>query len=318
MMAGVRYPLLIVLIALIALFASAATSASLGSAGTCSDAWLEPPGEDEPLGRVAIAWLAEVVQALEPALPRTRTAASLGLEPDDDLTEALRYLRERRVVPPTFDLESFDADVWEELLAGLLGSYGLPGVRVGPTRTPDDLRADLEAVLARLLAVIRPVALLAWEPDDEGRLAFVGVVWNWSPYPRLLVWRPPDGWSLHDGARELAGRIEFCGRVVRDYVSAPAPVAQALFMRHAEDAAMYLVGSEPETREWPFRVERGDEVSVFAFEHPEVVDVEMFSAVFAGEPVGVLELLRIVPQVRTNLAPVGLARMMQTPPRRER
>ena len=283
----------------------------------CSDSWLASYDATAPLGRIAIGWLAETVQALEPALPRTRTAASLGLEADDPLAEPLRYLRERGVVPPSFDLEDFDAAVWQDLLDGVLASYGLPGVPVGPTRTLEDLRSDLEAVVTRVLAVIRPVALLAWEPDDSARLAFVGVVRNWSPYPRLLVWRPPDGWSMNEGARELAGRISFCGRPVRDYVSAPVPVALSLFLTHADDAAMYLVGSEPETRSWPYRLERGEEVMAFAFEHPEVRGLDAFSAVFAGEAVGPLQLARLATQVRTNLSPMGLVRVMQTPPRRE-
>ena len=273
--------------------------------------------EDPSLVRVAVRALAATVQELEPALPRTRSAAALPPGVDDGLADALRYLRERRLLPSTFDLDAFDAEAWQDLLDTFLASYGLPSVPVGPVRTSDDLRVDLERVVDRVLAVVRPVALLAWEPHDEARLAFVGVVWNWSPYPRLLVWRVPEDWSMRDGARQLANRIAFCGRPVNDWVSASAPVARALFMTHADDAAMYLVGSEPETRAWPYRVERGDEVAVFAFEHPEVADVAMFSAVFAGEPVGVLELARIVPQVRTNLSPVGLVRVMQTPPRRE-
>lgn len=286
------------------------------SAGACIAA-TDRLWDDSSLVRVAVRALAATVQELEPALPRTRTEAALPQRADDGLTDAFRYLRERGLLPSTFDLDTFDAVAWQEGLDTFLASYGLPGVQVGPARTPDDLRVDLERVVERVLAVVRPVALLAWEPHDDARLAFVGVVWNWSPYPRLLVLRVPEDWSMHDGARRLANRIVFCGRPVTDWVSASAPVARALFLAHADDAAMYLVGSEPETRAWPYRVERGDEVAVFAFEHPEVTDVAMFSAVFAGEPIGVLAFARIVPQVRTNLSPVGLARVMQTPPRRD-
>jgi hypothetical protein len=280
---------------------------------------LPPAGaafEDEPLGRLAIAWLAETVRAIEPALPRTRTAAALPVDEDDPLHEPWRYLRERAIVPPSFDVDAFDAAAWQALLDEWLATYGLPGVRVGPASTPGDLRADLEAVAMRVLDVIRPVALLAWDPADDERLAFVGVVWNWSPYPRLLVWRPPEGWSMRDGARELAGRIDFCGRPVSAYVSASAPVARSLFLDNV-DTAMYLVGSEPETRSWPHRVESGEEVDVFAFEHPEVAHLDAFSAVFVGAPPGVLQLMRLLPQVRTNLSPMGLARVLQTPPRRD-
>ncbi len=269
---------------------------------------------EEPLGRLAVQWVADVMRELEPALPRTRTAGQLPLAPGDPLEEAFRYLRERGLLDPAYRPESFDVAGWQALLDGVLARYGLPAFAVGPADSAEALRDDLATLIARVLAVVRPVALLAWDPDDEAHLAFVGVMWNWSPYPRLLVWRPPDGWSMRDGPRMLAERIDFCGRPVRDFVSASAPVARSLFLHHA-DAAMYLVGSDPETRAWPYRVERGDEVAVFAFEHPEVVGVETFSAVFVGEPPGVLQLARLVPFVRTNLSPVGMARAFQTPPR---
>ncbi len=307
MMIGVRRLAPLIMIALLSV-----TGMAVGCRATSAEAHAS-----EPLGRVAIRWLAETVQALEPALPRTLSVASLGLDPADPLVDALRYLRERRLMPASFELDAFDAAAWQALLDGLLAAYGLPGIELGPLRSHDDLRDDLDAVVDRILGVMRPVALLAWEPGDEASLAFVGVMSNWSPYPRLLVWPTPAGWSMRDGARELAGRIHFCGRPVRDYVSASAPVALSLFLTHADEAAMYLVGSEPETRAWPYRVERGDEVAVFAFEHPEVRELEAFSAVFVGDPVGPLQLALLLPQVRTNLSPMGLVRVLQTPPRRD-
>ncbi len=270
----------------------------------------------EPLGWLAVQWVADVMREIEPALPRTRTAAQLPLAPGDPLEDAFRFLRERGLLDPGYRPESFDAAAWQALLDGVLARYGLPAIAVGPADSPEALRDDLATLVARVLAVVRPVALLAWDPEDEARLVFVAVMWNWSPYPRLMVWRPPDDWSMRDGPRVLAGRIDFCGQPVRDFVSAAEPVARSLFLNHA-DAAMYLVGSDPETRSWPYRVERGDEVAVFAFEHPEVVGVETFSAVFVGEPPGVLQLARLVPFVRTNLSPVGMARAFQTPPRND-
>lgn len=275
---------------------------------------LEASGDEEPLGRLAVQWVADTIRELEPALPRTRTAGQLPLAPDDPLADAFRFLRERALLDPAYRPETFGADEWQALLDGVLARYGLPAFAVGSADAPEALRDDLARLVARVLAVVRPVALLAWDPDDDARLVFVGVMWNWSPYPRLLVWRPPEGWSMRDGPRVLAGRIDFCGQPVRDFVSAAEPVARSLFLSHA-DAVMYLVGSDPETRSWPYRVDQGDEVAVFAFEHPEVVEVETFSAVFVGEPPGVLQLARLVPFVRTNLSPVGMARAFQTPPR---
>jgi len=265
----------------------------------------------------ALASVVPVVRALEPALPATRAVYDLPVPPEHPLHDDIRYLRERGLLPASFDPERFEAVDWQRLLDTFLSGYGLPGVRAGSADTLEAVRADLELVVARVQAVSRPVALLAWDPEDEQRLVFMGLLMNWSPYPRLVVMRPPEGWSMRDGARELASRITLCGEPVRDWVSAPAPVARALFIQHAEDAPMYVVGSEPERRTWPYRIEAGAEVDAFAFTHPAVADVESFSAVFAADPVGMVQLALLVPYVRTNMSPVGLARALQTPPRRD-
>lgn len=264
---------------------------------------------------VALKAFAQAVRGLEPALPATRFGFDAPVPPEHPLHDAVRYLIARGLLPSSFHPDEFDAVRWQAMLEVFLRGYGLPGISVGSAQTPADLQSDLDRVIERVLAVARPVALLAWEPEDEERLAFVGVVMNWSPYPRLLVMRPPDDWSMRDGARELARRISFCGKPVVDWVSAPAPVAQALFVRHAQDAPMYVVGSEPEVRGWPYRIEGGEELAAFTFEHPEVADLVVYSAVFVADPMGLVQVAQLLPQVRTNLSLFALVQALQTPPR---
>lgn len=275
-----------------------------------------PVGGEVGEAALAYAALAEVVRQVEPTLPRVRRLAG-EVEADDVGAEALRYLQERGLVDRSVEASALDDEGWQTMLDSIMRRYAVPTIAARGWDSEAALAADVEALVERLLAVIRPVVLLAWDPANEDRIAFVGLVLNWSPYPRLVVMRPPDGWSMRDGARALATRITLCGEPVRDWVSAPAPVARALFLRHTEDAPMYLVGSDPERDGWPYRVPAGEEIAVFAFEHPEVADVERFSAVFATEPLGPLQIARLVPQVRTNLSPVGLLRAMQTPPQRD-
>ena len=286
------------------------------SSSVCSFA-PEALRDDALVGPVAVQAVADALRTLEPSLPRTRRIGGAVENLDDTVERDVRYLAERGLLPPAFDPTAFDESSWQVLVEALLAGYGLPPLHVEERLTAEALETDLDAVVSRILAVIRPVVLLAWDPEDEQRIAFVGLVLNWSPYPRLVVMRPPDGWTMRDGGRELAGRVTLCGVSVRDWVSAPAPVARALFFQHADDAPMYLVGSDPERDGWPYRVPTGEEVDVFAFEHPEVADLERFSAVFASEPLGIAQVVRLLPQVRTNLSPVGLLRAMQTPPRRD-
>ena len=272
---------------------------------------------DAPVARVALSALSETVRRLEPAFPRSVIASRLPVPDDDPLSEDLRYLRERNLTPRDLSLDAFDRATWQDVIDSLTGWYGLPSRPVGPTDSAAAVLQDLERAVARIVATVRPVALLAWDPADENRLAFVGVIWNWSPYPRLIVSRPPAGWTMDAGARALAQRIHVCGAPVTDYIAASAPVARELFITN-NTTTMYLVGSEPDSSgAWPYQVPQGDEVDVFAFAHPEVRDLEAFSAVFIGDPLALMSLARLLPSVRTNLSPIGMVRVMQTPPRRD-
>jgi len=314
--AAVRWPAspawrAVVLSVALALFVAGGVAAS---PNLCS---LESAADDTPVGSVVVQAVADALRTLEPSLPRTRRLGGSVDDADDTVERDVRYLAERGLLPSSFDPSGFDEASWQVLVETLLAGYGLPPLRVEARITAETLESELDAVVSRILAVIRPVVLLAWDPDDDERIAFVGLVLNWSPYPRLVVMRPPDGWTMRDGARELARRVTLCGAAVRDWVSAPAPVARALFFQHADDAPMYLVGSDPERDGWPYRVPAGEEIAVFAFEHPEVADLERFSAVFAAEPLGMVQVVRLLPQVRTNLSPMGLLRALQTPPRRD-
>jgi hypothetical protein len=229
--------------------------------------------------------------------------------------EDLRYLRERRVIARGAEVDPMAPEVWQAALDVIAGWYGVAPPVAGDPTDPARVGADLEALVARVAPALRPAALVAWTPEDAGRIAFLGLVWNWSAYPRLIVARPSaDPW---DGAlRSAAARVATCAYDVTAYVGAVAPVAVDLFL--AENRArMYLVGSEPDLPgAWPHEVPMGEELDVFAFTHPLVAELDAFSAVFVGDPAPVLTFVRLWPRVRTNLSPVGMGRILQTPPGR--
>jgi len=256
--------------------------------------------------------LAHVVRTLEPALPRSVVVGRLELPDDHPQAEDLRYLRERRVIARGAEVDPMAPDVWQGSLDVVAGWYGVAAPIAGDPTDLARVGADLDALVARIAPVLRPAALVAWTPEDAGRIAFLGLVWNWSAYPRVIVTRPND--QAWDGAlRSAAARLATCAYDVTAYVGAVAPVAVDLFL--AENRArMYLVGSEPDLPgAWPHEVPMGEEVDVFAFTHPLVAELDAFSAVFVGDPAPVLTFLRMLPRVRTNLSPMGMGRILQTP-----
>jgi hypothetical protein len=260
--------------------------------------------------------LAAAVQLLEPALPRSLVTAGIELPPEHPHFEDLLYLRERRVLPRGVEPDPLGPEAWQAALDVVASWYDLPGVAAGDPQDAAAVAADLGALFAQARRAVRPAALIAWLPEDRTRLAFRGMVWNWSAYPRLIVWRvDPDDDRVDTDLRAMARALGTCAYEVNAYVAASAPVARDLFL--AENRArMYIVGSEPDLPgAWPAEVPAGEEVEVFAFTHPLVAALDAYSAVFVGDAAPVLTIARLLPQVRTNLSPIGLARLLALPPR---
>jgi hypothetical protein len=258
--------------------------------------------------------LAATVRLLEPAMPRLLITARLELPAEHPDYADLLYLRERRVIARGAQVDPMAPDVWQAALDVVVGWYGATPVRAGDPGDPTVVARDLATLIDRVGRAVRPAALIAWLPEDRERLAFLGMVWNWSAYPRLVVFRlDPEDDRVDANLGAMARRLDTCAFAVRDYVAASAPVARDLFL--AENRArMFIVGSEPDLPgAWPVEVPRGEEVDVFAFAHPLVASLDTYAAVFVGDTAPVLTFARLLPFVRTNLSPLGLRRVLVTP-----
>lgn len=267
-----------------------------------------------PLPERPIPALAATVRLLEPAMPRLLITARLELPAGHPDYADLQYLRERRVIARGAEVDPMTPGVWQAALDEVAGWYRAGTVRAGDPSDPAVVERDLAALIDQVARAVRPVALVAWDPDDRQRLAFLGLVWNWTRYPRLVVYRlDPEDDQIDANLGSMARRLDTCAFPVRNYVAASAPVARDLFL--AENRArMFIVGSEPDLPgAWPLEIAQGDEVDVFAFTHPLVTSLDAYAAVFVGDTAPALTLTRLLPFVRTNLSPVGLLRILATP-----
>lgn len=268
-----------------------------------------------PVVGLPLTDLRAAIEAVEPMWPRVRVVRERDLQlpdahPDRD---ALRFLRERDLIASDTAVDPVTLDVWSALLRTLTDGVRQTALPAGDPSDVDALRNDIEAFAGKYAAAVRPLALIARSTQAPNDVSFLGLVWNYSPYPRLMVYRPNDTQRVEADPLVLAASLATCAVPVNQYVSAPEPEARALFVSHP-DVRMFVVASEPDMRgRWPFEVERGREAQVFAFDHPIVDDLQAFSAVFVGDSAPVLSLLRVLPSLRTNVSPLALPSFLMTP-----
>lgn len=254
-------------------------------------------------GRDAARYVYRAVTLLEPLLPPLATA-SAPLEPNDPDYPVVRALAEYRLLPAGWRPDALSVAVWYEMLSRLAGWYDLaitPTVAKAPTRW--QLLSDLALLIARVGPSLKPIALIAADERQRHQVAFWALIRNDSIYPRLIVVRPPDAAvSLQRGAAAVLPYLSSCATEVRRYVFAPAQTAQRLFLAHNE-ARMVVVALEPYTPDPLEYVPEGEELAYLTFEHAALDGYRRFAALFVGPGPSLPTVLRLLPQLRTNLGP---------------
>jgi hypothetical protein len=261
---------------------------------------------------IAAELLATAVHWVEPALPPLVSSAEVPLEPGDPGYDAVRYLTERRLLPESWQAGELSAATWEQMLSRFLAWYGLPAWEVRSEPAREQLVADLAAALGQVGESVRPLALVASSANDRTEIAFLGVVWNWTVYPRLIIRRPAPGQTLAGGVKPLLEQLGNCVVRVEHYVYAQEETARRLFLSHA-DARMYVIGSEPELQAWPLLVPDGEEDAYFAFSAAQVSGLAAYAAAFDGGQLGITSLMTMLPSLRTNVPPNRIPGLLRTP-----
>lgn len=269
-----------------------------------------PP--DMPLGSFAAQLLYGAVEIVEPALPPWRADDNVPLGREEAGYGAVRYLQGRDLLVGDWDADDLSVTAWREMIARFLAWYDLPPLtaQAPDAVTRETVLDDLVAVLDEVGAAVRPLAIIA---SEQGEAVFVGLLWNWTVYPRLLVLRPADA-SLNGGPDAVLAAISNCAVAVESYATAPMDTAWRLFAGNA-DATMYVIGSDPDRLEWPLPVPSDDVMPYFTFEASEVRGVSVYASVFDGQQVGLGTILSFVTQVRTNIPVTRLASFLAVPDR---
>lgn len=269
---------------------------------------------DAPPAALAAALLRRGVETIEPAYPVTQPRGGAAVDEDAPGAEDAQWLARRGFLADGWQRELTPAR-WQALLEHWLGRYDAGPLSPRGTLTPDDLVADTSAALTEVADAVRPLALLATETDDEGALAFTGVIWNWTPRPRFLLQRPEGRVDGDDGVEEALRRLGNCAVRPRHYLLADAETAASLYLG-SEQSRMRLLATEPpgELPERPLDVPNDEAFTYLSFEASAMEGVRLAAVGFEGPGPGVLDTLDLLGKTESNVNPFRFQRFFKFPP----
>jgi len=272
------------------------------------------PGAGATPGQVAAALLARAVQLVEPALPAQR-GGSGPVDGAGPAAEAVTYLHRRRLLPDGWTPAGHTPEAWSAMLARFTAPYRLPP----PAATGDGTAAMLQEAARALEAVagaVRPLPVFA--VDGEGQVTFFAVIWNWTPYPRLLIFRPRAGARLAEAetSREAAPPVlEAMGNCALRfdlYVYADEDVALRLFVAQGS-STLRILGSEPAMAGLPASFGTEEVVDVLTFRAAALDGIDVASVGIDGPSPGFGAVLYVLVRVRTNVGVDGALRSLALP-----
>jgi hypothetical protein len=283
---------------------------SFGYAQTCVSE-LRGDLSDESLlepatGADAVVFMERAMKLLEPAMPKLAYLPSDFAYLDN---EAAVYVGTRALLPALWEPEVLTPEVWQELVQGLANWYDLTATTT-PDLTKGSLIAALGDLVTRAAATLRPVALVASAQDDDTKVAFWAIIRNDSVYPRIIVYRPNEaGVGLQEGIAGALPLLGNCALSLENYIYAPEETARSLFLSN-NTAKMYVAATQPETSNDPEVVTTGEEISYLTFNTPALEGYSAFAALFEGSGVGPMTVMRLLPQVRTNMNPAQVVKFV--------
>ena len=287
---------------------------SLGTAQTCytelRGTLSDEPLSDVPTGTEAAHLLRAAVNLLEPVLPPLVAYDTLALQAGDEGFEDADFLAQRGLLPDSWQADLLTNDTWQEMVDGLAAWYDLAPFVPGPDVTRGALLETLSSLIDTAAARQNPVALIATDNSDRNAVAFWAVIRSDSVYPRLVVYRPPGSEvSLSGGVAAALPLLETCAQRLDNYVFASATTAQKLFLANNK-ARMYVATTAPANDEGFIPVPAGEETAYLTFKSAALAPYTTFAALFDGPSIGPGTLLRLLPQVRTNMNPRELLRLV--------
>jgi hypothetical protein len=254
-------------------------------------------------GADAARLLHQAVNLLEPDLPPfLYSPLAYPLDASEPGFDTVKFLLERQLLPADWEPQTLTPDVWQDMLTRVARWYNLSAPATYDL-TKGALTESIDALIQQAAPRLRGVALIATARHNRDAVAFWAVIRNDSIFPRLIVYRPPEGLSLAGAPiRNLLPYLSNCAQTITNYVYAPEDTARRLFAGNA-NGQMIIASTSPVRMDGFTYVPQGEESAYLTFDTLALAPFTSYAAVFEGGSANPLLVTRLLPQVRTNMNP---------------
>ena len=285
-------------------------------AATCTWSGITPPerASEAPTGYDFAAYFQRGLELIEPSLPRlVRADASRFADaPSDELRSAATFVAERRLLPSNWSQAVLSPEAWRRAVEELYAWYHVPASPPAWPRTVAELETATATVFETVGNALRPVLLIATDPNDPGRISFWAYLWNWTQYPRVIVFPPNPEVRTSKSNSEAMQAASNCLIKVEHYIVAEESVARSLFLDHF-DSQVKIVQTEPASGLVGTTVPAGSEIAVFLFQYPGMESLTSAALTFSGPSAGVFDVLGSISKVKTNIGIFNISHMFALP-----
>jgi len=234
-----------------------------------------------------------VVESVEPALPRGREAHAALTDPD------ARWLYERRFLPGGWsDSEPLTAQEWEALLNTLQAPYKVEPRALSGNIDVETLVAEAGQTLEDISDALRPLALIATSRGNRSKVELAGVTWNWTPWPRLLLFNPESLEDAQGDIDQVLTHLGTCAWHPKAYVSTNANTASNYYLGSSDATATILATDLSPTGSV---VPKELEEAVLTFQAEQLAGASVAAIGFEGSGPSVGQLTSLLFSAKTSV-----------------
>jgi hypothetical protein len=278
----------------------------LGSATAqvCSAELRAAISPDAPPVRVATSPARTALKAIQAALTVRGRASRTWSDPNAE------WLDRHGFLPSGWDESGRSTpELWAELLANLQTPYRVQPRPMSGRTDPETLLRETQEALQRVGSAVRPLALVTTAPGRSTQIVSASVIWNWTPWPRLLIFEP-NGPGDSGEIGEALSRIGTCAWKPRAYFTTDVNTATAYYLGNSE-SRVRLLATDLGHR-WDL-VPVDEEESVFAFRAESLRGATVAAIGFEGPGPSTWQTIKFLTTAETNVGAFDLPYYLSFP-----